>query len=138
MPKNPPKEKGNSGQCFKCNANIYCREKEYQGTISLQWQDKEGKAHYDKGGGCKVQGSVSTPVAQIIESKVVWTKLDEKTDDQTQLQEGEGMFNSLAYETAVSRHPDMSQNSNTFGQIVNAIETHLIQLALVKATKEIN
>jgi len=75
MPNNPEKIVGNSGRCFKCNDPIYCREKEYKGNKSAQWQDKEGKAHYNKDGSCK-GGSVnngpsapSTPQVDLSEYK---------------------------------------------------------------------
>jgi len=54
MTGNAPKEIGNSCKCFKCGNPIFCRGKEYQGKTSPQWQNNDGKSHYDKDGGCKV------------------------------------------------------------------------------------
>ena len=138
MGSNPPKEKGNSGQCFKCNGNIYCREKEYNGTVSLQWQNQEGEAHYNKDGGCKSQSS-SEPqsIAQKVqETKVVWEKLEKPTEDQQQLVAGLREVRSLAYDFTKEGHPELSENTNLFGQIVNANISHLLALAQIKATKE--
>jgi hypothetical protein len=42
----------------------------------------------------------------------------------------------LSYKDAKEVHPDLDENSNTFGTIVNAGITHLINLAQVKATKD--
>ena len=140
MPKNPPKEKGNSGPCFKCGATMVCREKEYNGTISLQWQAQDGTSHYDKEGGCKV-GQIPKSVAQVVtELKVAWKELseDEKSDDMKQLVLGLKSMRSLAYEDTKELHPGMSENSNSFGQIVYATTHNLIELAKVKAIKEKN
>lgn len=52
MPKNPTKEKGNNGPCFKCGKNIVCNEISYDNETKLQWQI-DGKAHYTKDGDCK-------------------------------------------------------------------------------------
>ena len=54
-----------------------------------------------------------------------------------QLIAGLNGMRALAYQNAKELHSDMNVNSNTFGQIVNANMTHLIQLAKVKAIKEI-
>ena len=140
MPKNPPKEKGNSGPCFKCGATMVCREKEYNGTISLQWQAQDGTSHYDREGGCKI-GQIPKSVAQVVtELKVAWKELseDEKSDDMKQLEGGLEAMISLAYGIVKKSNPEMSENGNTFGQIVNARTTQLIALAQVKATKEKN
>ena len=138
MGKNPDKIPGNSGRCFKCNEPMYCREIEYQGEKKPQWQQKEGGSHYDKDGGCKgvgTQSAASTP-APVVESKVVWEKLDEKSADQDQLVMGLREVRSLAYEFTKEGHPELSENTNLFGQIVNANISHLLALAQIKATKE--
>lgn len=46
------KRVGNKGPCWRCNKTIYCNEKEYQGQKSPQWQNEDGKAHYDRNGNC--------------------------------------------------------------------------------------
>lgn len=53
MPNNPKKEIGNKGPCWKCGDTIFCNAKEYNGETKAQWQDKDGKAHYNKEGNCK-------------------------------------------------------------------------------------
>ena len=139
MPSNPDKVVGNSGRCFKCNGTIYCREVEYQGQKKSQWQQKEGGSHYDKDGGCKGVSSgtqLQTITTPPVESKVVWEKLDEKSADQVQLLGGLREVRSLAYEFTKEGHPELSENTNLFGQIVNANISHLLALAQIKATKE--
>ena len=143
MVKNPPKVKGATGACFKCGAMISCNEKTYNGMVSLQWQGIDGKAHYKKIGeefvcGNGFSAQTNTPSA-VQETVVNWTVLPEEdvSADMKQLMSGLDMMRALAYQNAKELHPDMSVNSNTFGQIVNANMTHLIQLAKVKAIKEI-
>jgi len=51
--KNPPKEAGNSGRCFKCDGTMFCRETTYQGETKLVWRNKDGSSHYDKNGDCR-------------------------------------------------------------------------------------
>jgi hypothetical protein len=138
MAKNPPKEKGNSGPCFKCGATMFCREKEYNGMVSLQWQAQDGTSHYDREGDCKINQMPKSVAQTVTETKVNWVSIsdDEKSDDMKQLVLGLESMRSLAYEDAKKTHPDMSENSNVFGQIVNAGISHLIELAKVKAIKE--
>ena len=68
---------------------------------------------------------------------VKWDKIaeDEKTSDMLELVIGLKTMRALAYQDAKDVHPDMPENSNTFGQIVNAGISHLINLAKVKALK---
>ena len=141
MVKNPPKIKGATGACFKCGVPISCNEKTYNGMVSLQWQGIDGKAHYKKIGDefvCGGSNQQSTPSA-VQETVVNWTVLPEEdvSADMKQLMSGLDMMRALAYQNAKELHPDMSVNSNTFGQIVNANIGHLIQLAKVKAIKEL-
>ena len=146
MPKNPPKIKGSSGPCWKCGTVITYNEKEYNGTISLQWQGADNTAHYKKVGEDFVCKTGSAPQAgspsiaqQLMNGVVNWTEISEEdmSEDMKQLLAGLKGMRSLAYQDAKELHPEMSENSNTFGQIVNAGITHLIQLAKVKAIKEI-
>lgn len=60
---------------------------------------------------------------------------DEFTADMEELMLGLKTMRSLAYQDAKDVHPDMAENSNTFGQIVNAGISHLINLAKVKALR---
>lgn len=57
-----PKTKGAEDKCPSCGMDLVCREKEYKGNISLQWQykDKE-EAHFNfdfatKKSSCKESG----------------------------------------------------------------------------------
>lgn len=146
MPKNPPKIKGSTGPCWKCGTVITYNEKEYNGTISLQWQGADNTAHYKKVGddfvcktGSATQASTPSIAQQLMNGTVNWTEISEEdmSEDMKQLLAGLKGMRSLAYQDAKELHPEMSENSNTFGQIVNAGITHLIQLAKVKAIKEI-
>ena len=79
-------------------------------------------------------------VNQPLFDNVNWSTIpaDEKTDDMVELVMGLKAMRALAYEDARDVHPDMPENSNTFGQIVNAGISHLINLAKVKAMKARN
>ena len=74
---------------------------------------------------------------QSLFDNVKWSTVpeDEKTEDMRELVMGLKVMRNLAYEDAKDMHPDMPENSNTFGQIVNAGVSHLINLAKVKALK---
>jgi len=131
MAKNPPKEIGNSGKCFRCNKPIYCKEG-YQGKPT--WKNNDGSSHYNKEGECNDSTSFETTTQK--ETSVVWEKLDEKSSDQTQLVEGLRELRALAYDFTKETHPELSENSPIFGQINNANMTHLLSLMQIKATKE--
>ena len=60
---------------------------------------------------------------------------EEFTADMEELMLGLKTMRSLAYQDAKDVHPDMAENSNVFGQIVNAGISHLINLAKVKALR---
>jgi hypothetical protein len=134
--------------CPSCKQQMVCNEiPGYQGgPPKLQWQNNEGKSHYlaktfvDGKSTFPCRGVATTGsqsvAQQVQETKVNWNVLDEKSADMEQLVLGLDSMRSLAYEYTKTNHPDLSENSNIFGQIVNANITHLIALALVKATKE--
>jgi hypothetical protein len=46
------------------------------------------------------------------------------------------MNKSYAYKITKETHPDLSENSNGFGMIVNAKTMQLLALMQIKATKE--
>ena len=145
---NPQKIEGNSGACWKCNNTItYVKTGSYQGKDKFQWQNSDGSAHYKKIGAgekdfaCSSGTKFNTPsvAQQLTMNKVSWTVIseEEQSEDMKQLLAGLKGMRALAYQDAKELHPDMDENSNVFGQIVNAGITHLIQLAKVKAIKEI-
>lgn len=74
---------------------------------------------------------------QSIFDNVKWEALpqEEWTEDMKELVLGLKAMRALAYKDAKDVHPDMPENSNTFGQIVNAGISHLINLAKVKAIR---
>lgn len=75
MPKNPEKKAGNKGPCFRCGNTITCGTVEYSGEVKLQWQNDDGKAHYDKEGNCKQwvtssENIVGTPQSGTIQDTI--------------------------------------------------------------------
>jgi hypothetical protein len=66
--------------------------------------------------------------------KTEWSnaELDEKGEE---FKEGLKAFKNVAYHLAKEEHPELDDQTNLFGQIVNANTSHLIQLALIKAIK---
>ena len=137
------KKDGNIEQCPNCHKKIYCRmtkgSEKY--PSKLQWQNENGKAHYKfdfatKETSCN-EDEVERSSNQSLFDNVKWSTVpeDEKTEDMRELVMGLKVMRNLAYEDAKDIHPDMPENSNTFGQIVNAGISHLINLAKVKAMK---
>ena len=82
MLKNPTKEIGANGPCFRCGKTMFCNGKEYQGETKPQWQNKDGTAHYTSSGDCKGQEPQvinNMPTPKIASQKV---KLEDiKLDD---------------------------------------------------------
>lgn len=114
--------------CNKCGATIGWKESNGK-WIPL---NEDGSEHKNT---CTGSQSQSTE-QRVLDTKVVWEKLDEKSEDQLQLVAGLREVRSLAYEFTKENHPELSENTNLFGTIVNANITHLIGLAQIKATKE--
>jgi hypothetical protein len=148
MPKNPPKTEGSTGPCWKCGQQMVCvKTGNYQGEDKFQWQNLDGSGHYkkigagDKDFACSTGSKFNPPsvAQQLTTHKVNWLVIEEEeqSEDMKQLLAGLKGMRALAYQDAKELHPDMDDNSNVFGQIVNAGITHLIQLAKVKAIKEI-
>jgi len=137
--------------CPTCKSEMFCNETEYQGTKKLQWQNKEGKSHYlaatfidgKKQFPCrdvvmtipsKIDGFSNSP--QPTTSKVIWEKPEKVSKDQKLLVDGLRQMRALAYDFTKEGHPELSENTNLFGTIVNANITHLIGMAQILATKE--
>ena len=79
MPKNPEKVAGNHGPCFKCGKDMFCNEITYNNEKKLQWQNSDGKSHYDKDGNCRgvteqINNAVQTMKAEKIKLEDI--KLD--------------------------------------------------------------
>lgn len=66
-----PKQKGAEDSCPSCQQILVCREKEYKGEISLQWQYKnKDEAHFNydfktKKSSCKETSGVSQQSATV-------------------------------------------------------------------------
>ena len=134
--------------CKKCGRKVKWVTKTYGGkynpSTTVRNADDENAHNVkvgDKNWVCStVTGfaeNTRSVVQQATETKVVWENPGEFTDDEQLLLSGLKRMRVLAYKDAKDVHPDMNENSNTFGQIVNAGITHLTQLAKVKAIKEI-
>jgi hypothetical protein len=144
------KVEGAKETCPSCKEEMVCNSiPGYQGGPSkLQWQNKEGRSHYlaktfvdDKPvfpcRGVTITGTHGKSIPQMVqETNTVWEKLDEPSDDQKLLVDGLRDVRALAYDFTKEGHPELSQNTNLFGQIVNANMGHILTLALIKATKE--
>lgn len=115
------------GNCNRCQAEITWPQPFVKGNKPL---NPDGSAHFCKSG----QREERSPNAP---EKVEWYKVkeDEKTEDMKQLVLGLKIMQGLVYEYVKELHPDMAENTNVFGQIVNANISHLINLAKVKAIK---
>ena len=113
------------GNCKNCGQEIIWKTPYVKGDGPL---NQDGSPHRCK----KQEKSPNAP------EKVEWYKItdEEKTSDMKQLVLGLKLMQGLAYEYVKELHPDMPENTNTFGQIVNANISHLINLAKVKAIKE--
>ena len=70
--------------------------------------------------------------------KTVWpTAPAQYTPDQQNLMDAEEIYCKMAYDIVKTMHPTLDENSNLFGQMVNAKESHLVQLAKIKAIREL-
>lgn len=71
-------------------------------------------------------------------TKVNWpTAPAQYTPDQQNLMDAEEIYCKMAYDIVKTMHPTLDENSNLFGQMVNAKESHLVQLAKIKAIREL-
>ena len=138
----PTTDKGN---CLICDREVMWVTKSYGGKFpdkkTLRNADDQ-QAHNvkDNQGGwtcSSVTGNTQSVGQQLTETKVIWEDPGELTEKEETLLGGLIRFRALAYKDAKDVHPDMNENSNIFGQIVNAGITHLTQLAKVMAIKEI-
>ena len=115
--------------CNKCGQQIGWRQEGDKWTPL----NADGSDHKSTCSGKPTSDEVQFKVQ---ETKVIWGKIDKPTQDQEILSEGLRQIRLLAYEFTKENHPELSDNSNLFGTIVNANITHLIGLAQIKATKE--
>lgn len=114
-------------KCNRCEAEITWPQPFVKGNKPL---NIDGSAHF-----CKTQEKIDRSPNQ--PDTVKWDKItdDEKTSDMLELVVGLKTMRALAYQDTKDVHPDMAEDSNTFGTIVNANVTHLINLAKIKAMK---
>ena len=114
--------------CNRCQAEITWPQPFVKGNKPL---NPNGSIHV-----CQKPNEERSPNQSLFDT-VKWDKISEedKTEDMKELVMGLKTMRMLAYEDAKDIHPDMPENNNTFGQIVNAGISHLINLAKVKAMK---
>ena len=117
------------GNCNRCQAEITWPQPFVKGNKPL---NPNGTPHF-----CEQKKEEYKSPNQSLFDTVKWDKIpeDEKTSDMLELVIGLKTMRALAYQDVKDVHPDMPENSNTFGQIVNAGISHLINLAKVKAMK---
>ena len=104
---------------------------EFKGVKKYIWVHEDGSQVYRKVNGdikfVEPSGSESAPasVAKVIP---LWGELGDVRLDESKLLVTEGRFTTLAASVARKRYPEMGEDSQTFGMIVNAIKGTLISL----------
>ena len=134
-----PKTVGNSGACTVCGSNVIWVEKSWQGKTSLTLRNSsDQKAHNVKSGDSWVcsTGYTQSVASKAIENKVVWNEVGELSEDEQQLVGGLERVRDVAKGVTSRHHPELSDNSTTFGQINNANMGHLLALMKIKAIKD--
>lgn len=105
--------------------------------LSKEIHSKERCENFTKTGDFSKVSSSKTGVDNPQE-KTIWpTAPAQYTPDQRNLMDAEEIYCKMAYDVVRGRHPNMDENSNIFGQIVNAVEGHLIQCGKIKAIREL-
>jgi len=134
-----PKTEGISGACSVCGSNVIWVEKSWQGKTSLTLRNSsDQKAHNVKSGDSWVcsTGYTQSVASKAIENKVVWNEVGELSEDEQQLVGGLERVRDVAKGVTSRHHPELSDNSTTFGQINNANMGHLLALMKIKAIKD--
>ena len=134
-----PKTEGTSGACSVCGSNVIWVEKSWQGKTSLTLRNSsDQKAHNVKSGDSWVcsTGYTQSVASKAIENKVVWNEVGELSEDEQQLVGGLERVRDVAKGVTSRHHPELSDNSTTFGQINNANMGHLLALMKIKAIKD--
>ena len=125
------KAKFDNGKCYACGKTWQLGDEINQ---TGKTNSKGNPAWCIDGKNC--QGLMETSGTQQFTNTAIFTDPGELSDDEQILVDGEKRLESIAYKIAKDSHPDMDENSNTFGQIVNAKTSHLEMLMLIKALKE--
>ena len=134
-----PKTEGISGACSVCGSNVIWVEKSWQGKTSLTLRNSsDQKAHNVKSGDSWIcsTGYTQSVASKAIENKVVWNEVGELSEDEQQLVGGLERVRDVAKGVTSRHHPELSDNSTTFGQINNANMGHLLALMKIKAIKD--
>lgn len=134
-----PKTEGTSGACSVCGSNVIWVEKSWQGKTSLTLRNSsDQKAHNVKSGDSWIcsTGYTQSVASKAIENKVVWNEVGELSEDEQQLVGGLERVRDVAKGVTSRHHPELSDNSTTFGQINNANMGHLLALMKIKAIKD--
>ena len=115
---------------------VVCKDFPYNGQSQLKWVYAENDAPvYRKINGTiqvvepnfkSDDGKTASPKDSV---QVNFPELNTTFEESyKQAVELENQFTALAVKIAKGRYPSLSENSGTFGMIVNAIKTHLISL----------
>jgi len=109
---------------------LHCLEDgEYKGIAKFVWVHKDGSRAFRKVNGniTFVRQGEATPSNS--SPSVNWPTLDAKFVDAIDSAISfEKKYVGVAVQIAKDRYPNLSIDSQTFGMIVNAIKTHLIEL----------
>lgn len=104
--------------------------------LSKEEHTKERCENFQKTNEWRTSTNKETPKPQT--ENVNWpNELTEYSPDQQNVLLAEQIYCQMAVEATKKLHPNMDPNSSTFGQIVSAKEGHLIQLAKIKAIREL-
>jgi len=111
-------------------SKLHCLEDgEYKGIPKFVWVHEDGSRAFRKVNGniTFVRQGEATPSNS--SPSVAWPTLDAKFSETIAKSiDLENLYVGVAVQIAKGRYPNLSVDSQTFGMIVNAIKTHLIEL----------
>jgi len=109
---------------------LHCLEDgEYKGIPKFVWAHEDGSRAFRKVNGNITFVRPGEATQSNSSPSVNWPTLDSKFSESIVAQiDAENLYVGVAVEIAKGRYPNLSSDSQTFGMIVNAIKTHLIEL----------
>jgi|AACY02.18.fsa_nt_gi hypothetical protein len=128
------KAKFDNGKCYACGKTWKLGDEIGQ---TGKTNSKGNPAWCIDGANCQGNMQTSGTIGfKASEDKIIWKEPGELSEDEQILLAGQERVESLAYKITKETHPDLSENSNGFGMIVNAKTMQLLALMQIKATKE--
>ena len=122
-------------KCNRCQQEIVWSEKyDPKATNRSPPNNKDGTLH--RCGDSSAPSTTSPPSILAGTTRTLWSTMNGKTPDMKNLQDGLITMTSLAYEIVKIDHPDLDDQGDKFGTIVNAKTGHLIELAKITAMKD--